>query len=202
MLFFFRRVYSETVSAMPVNGGTYNLMLNTTNKKWAAFVACLSILSYMATAIISAYDAVVYLKLLWPDVDMRLFTCVIILVFAIVALCGVGESAAVATPILLTHIAIVTLLIVWGFAYGIQDGFSIFYHNTETEFPTIVNSSGHTLAHRSGIGAMYFGYCSGLLGITGFESAANFVYVIGCILAFVGGCHSLTRSLCWFTGKR
>eukprot|EP01033_Poteriospumella_lacustris_P001254 gene1254-915_t len=139
---------------MPVNGGTYNLMLNTTNKKWAAFVACLSILSYMATAIISAYDAVVYLKLLWPDVDMRLFTCVIILVFAVVALCGVGESAAVATPILLTHIAIVTLLIVWGFVYGIQDGFSIFYHNTQTEYPTIINSSGHTLAHRSGIGAM------------------------------------------------
>eukprot|EP01040_Poterioochromonas_malhamensis_P024545 gene24545-30389_t len=125
---------------------------------------------------------------------MRLFTCVIILVFAVVALCGVGESAAVATPILLTHIAIVTLLIVWGFVYGIQDGFSIFYHNTQTEYPTIINSSGHTLAHRSGIGAMYFGYCSGLLGITGFESAANFVYVLGCALVF--GRDEVEQGLC------
>jgi amino acid transporter len=70
MLFFYRKVYCEVVSAIPVNGGTYNLMLNTTNKKIAAFVACLSILSYLATAIISAFDAVIYLSLLWEGVGM------------------------------------------------------------------------------------------------------------------------------------
>ena len=68
MLFFFRRVYSEVVTAIPVNGGTYNVMLNTTSKKLASFVACLSILAYVATAIISAYDAAVYLSLLWEGV--------------------------------------------------------------------------------------------------------------------------------------
>ena len=68
MLFFFRRIYSEAVTAIPVNGGTYNVMLNTTNKKIAAFVACLSILSYVATAIVSAFDAMVYLALLWQTV--------------------------------------------------------------------------------------------------------------------------------------
>jgi amino acid transporter len=67
MLFFFRIVYSEVVTAIPVNGGTYNVMLNTTSKKAAAFVACLSILSYTATAIVSAFDSVVYLSLIWPD---------------------------------------------------------------------------------------------------------------------------------------
>lgn len=64
----FRKVYSEVVTAIPVNGGTYNLVLNTVNKKLAAFVACLSILSYIATSIISAYDSMVYLSELWPDV--------------------------------------------------------------------------------------------------------------------------------------
>ncbi len=68
MLFYFRLVYSEVVTAMPVNGGTYNLLLNTSSKKWAAFVACLSLLSYTATCIVSAFDAVIYLALLWPDV--------------------------------------------------------------------------------------------------------------------------------------
>lgn len=68
MLFYFRLVYSEVVTALPVNGGTYNLLLNTTNKKAAAFVACLSLLSYTATAIVSAFDAVVYLAIIWPEV--------------------------------------------------------------------------------------------------------------------------------------
>ncbi len=68
MLFYFRLVYSEVVTALPVNGGTYNLLLNTTNKKAAAFVACLSLLSYTATAIVSAFDSMVYLAILWPSV--------------------------------------------------------------------------------------------------------------------------------------
>lgn len=68
MLFFFKKVYSEVVTAIPVNGGTYNVMLNTSTKKVAAFVACLSILSYVATAIVSAFDSILYLALIWPSV--------------------------------------------------------------------------------------------------------------------------------------
>ncbi len=68
MLYYFRSVYNEVVTALPVNGGTYNLLLNTSSKKTAAFVSCLSILSYTATCIVSAFDAVIYLALLWPSV--------------------------------------------------------------------------------------------------------------------------------------
>jgi amino acid transporter len=68
MLFCYRKVYSEAVTAIPINGGTYNIVLNITNKKIAAFVACLSVLAYTATAIVSAFDAVVYLSLVWPAV--------------------------------------------------------------------------------------------------------------------------------------
>jgi amino acid transporter len=68
MLYFFKNVYSEVVTAIPVNGGTYNVMLNTSTKKVAAFVACLSILSYVATAIVSGFESIVYLSLIWPDV--------------------------------------------------------------------------------------------------------------------------------------
>ncbi len=68
MLYYFRLVYSEVVTALPVNGGTYNLLLNTSSKNLEAFVDCLSLLSYTATCIVSAFDAVLYLALLWPEV--------------------------------------------------------------------------------------------------------------------------------------
>jgi amino acid transporter len=76
MLYFFKGVYAEVVTAIPVNGGTYNVMLNTATKKIAAFVACLSILAYTATAIVSAFDSVLYLSLLWPEVGKgKVFMC-------------------------------------------------------------------------------------------------------------------------------
>jgi amino acid transporter len=68
-------VYSEAVTAIPVNGGTYNVVLNITNKKVAAFVACLSVLSYTATAIVSAFEAVVYLSFLWSTVSKSVIDC-------------------------------------------------------------------------------------------------------------------------------
>ena len=130
MLFFFRKVYSEVVTAMPVNGGTYNLILNTTTKKTAGVVACLSILSYLATAIISAFDAVIYLKLLWPAAglfssvlkrffiilkycssDIRLITVAIILFFTGVTCMGVKESAAVSLMMFLFHLLVLLVLI-------------------------------------------------------------------------------------------
>ena len=49
ILFAFRSIYGEVVTAMPVNGGSYNALLNTTTKPIAALAACLSMLSYIAT---------------------------------------------------------------------------------------------------------------------------------------------------------
>jgi amino acid transporter len=49
LLYGFRFIYGEVVSAMPVNGGVYNAMLNTTRKQTAALAGCLSFLSYLAT---------------------------------------------------------------------------------------------------------------------------------------------------------
>jgi predicted histidine transporter YuiF (NhaC family) len=52
----------EAVTSIPMNGGTYNLLLNTTSKFAAALAACLSILSYMATAVVSGIESVLYLQ--------------------------------------------------------------------------------------------------------------------------------------------
>ncbi|KAI9909928.1 hypothetical protein PsorP6_010373 [Peronosclerospora sorghi] len=53
VLFSFRLIYEEVVTAIPLNGGTYYALLNTTYKRTAAVAACLSILSYVSTAVAS-----------------------------------------------------------------------------------------------------------------------------------------------------
>src|SRR5437868_6787515 len=65
VLFLFRKIYGEVVGALPLNGGAYNVLLNTTSKSNASIAACLTILSYMVTAVISASEAMHYLHSLF-----------------------------------------------------------------------------------------------------------------------------------------
>jgi hypothetical protein len=37
VLFLFRKIYGEVVGALPLNGGAYNALLNTTSKSMASF---------------------------------------------------------------------------------------------------------------------------------------------------------------------
>ena len=59
-LYLFRSIYAEVVGALPLNGGAYNALLNTTSKYRASIAACLTVLSYMATAVISSNEAMHY----------------------------------------------------------------------------------------------------------------------------------------------
>ena len=52
------RIYGEACTALPLNGGAYNVLLNTTSKIVASLAACLTILSYTATAVVSASESV------------------------------------------------------------------------------------------------------------------------------------------------
>lgn len=87
--------------------------------------------------------------------------------FGCITICGVGESSQVAAAMFCTHVALLTVLIVWGFAYGIQDNFTIFTENMYSHVPDVVDSTGQLLAHRNPGAALYFGYCSALLGMLG-----------------------------------
>ena len=74
VLFLFRKIYGEVVGALPLNGGAYNVLLNTTNKYNASIAACLTILSYMATAVLSASTAMYYLHALVPAIPVLIAT--------------------------------------------------------------------------------------------------------------------------------
>lgn len=167
VLFLFRRIYGEVVGALPLNGGAYNALLNTTSKFMASFAATLTILSYMATAVISANEAIHYLHHLIPAMPIIIATICLLAVFALLTIGGITESARVAIGIFLFHL--ISLVILAGFIvfFLFNNGFEIFF--TNWDFPTKVSGF-------KGIAiAIFLGFSASMLGVSGFESSANFV---------------------------
>ena len=79
VLYLYRKIYTEVVEALPLDGGAYNALLNCTRKFDASFAACLTLLSYLATAVISAKTAAEYSKDLLPYLPTLETTAVILI---------------------------------------------------------------------------------------------------------------------------
>ncbi len=122
VLFLFRKVYAEVGSALPLNGGTYTVLLNTTNKKLAAGAAVLTLLSYVATAVISAGEAMHYAHNLWHGLPVFQATMGLLGLFAFLNLIGISESAVVALGIFIFHMVTLSVLAVAGSAVPDQLG--------------------------------------------------------------------------------
>lgn len=163
LLYLFRSIYGEVVGALPLNGGTYNALLNTTSKFRASVAACLTILSYMATAVVSASEAMRYAHAFWPGMPVVEATICLLAVFMCLTILGISESSQVAIAIFLTHLVTLSLLLIVGFAFIASNGIETLMTNLHTP-------------NEGGIGrAILFGFSAALLGISGFESSANFV---------------------------
>lgn len=163
LLYLFRSIYAEVVGALPLNGGAYNALLNTTSKSRASMAACLTILSYMATAVISAGEAMHYLHSLIHALPIILSTMVLLALFAVLTIMGISESAIIAIVIFIAHIVTLTLLLLVGGIFIAQHGLGILLENfalpTKGSIPV----------------ALFLGFSVAMLGISGFESSANFV---------------------------
>ncbi len=162
LLFLFRRIYAEVGSALPLNGGTYTLLLNSTNKKFAAAAACLTLLSYVATAVISAGEAMHYAHGLWHGLPIFAATVALLGFFAILNLVGISESSRVALAIFAFHMATLTVLSVAG-AIAVAGS------------PETLIANWHMPPPGGVARAMFFGFAAAMLGISGFESSANFI---------------------------
>ena len=92
VLFFFRKIYGEAVGALPLNGGAYNILLNTTSKGNASLAACLTILSYMATAVLSASEAMHYLHSVFPVFPVIVATMVLLTIFLFLTIGGISAG--------------------------------------------------------------------------------------------------------------
>lgn len=163
VLFLFRKIYAEVVGALPLNGGAYNALLNTTSKRVASIAACLTLLSYMATGVISAIEGMHYVHSLWDGLPVTEATIALLVLFAFLTILGIGESSKVAVGIFILHLASLTLLTLVGGVFLLNNGLSILLEN-------------FALPVEGGIWrALFFGFAASMLGISGFESSSNFV---------------------------
>ncbi|PTX18241.1 amino acid/polyamine/organocation transporter (APC superfamily) [Pontibacter mucosus] len=163
VLFLFRSIYGEVVGALPLNGGAYNALLNTTSKSTASLAACLTLLSYMATAVISASEAMHYVHHFWQGLPILYATIGLLALFMGLTIMGIGESSIVAIIIFITHISTLTLLVLVGFFYLFSQGFGTLALNYSQPLEGSIWK------------ALFFGFAAAMLGISGFESSANFV---------------------------
>ncbi len=162
-LYLFRSIYSEVVGAIPLNGGAYNALLNTTSKFRASIAACLTILSYMATAVISSNEAMHYLHTLWEGLPIIAATIGLLAFFMVLSIIGITESAVVATGIFLFHLFSMFLLLILGTVAIFSTGTETLWQNLSAPAP-------------GGIWmALFLGFSASMLGISGFESSSNFV---------------------------
>ena len=154
LLFLFRRIYAEVVGALPLNGGAYNALLNTTSKARATVAACLTILSYMATAVISAGEAMHYLSYVWdgllPSFPLPVIPATILLigVFTVLTIAGISESSRVAIAIFVTHLGTLTLLALVAICYVLffsDKGMQTFKDNWNSDLAISeeINEGGH-----------------------------------------------------------
>ncbi|KAG6814928.1 hypothetical protein H0H93_011623, partial [Arthromyces matolae] len=120
MLFLWRPIMEELGSALPMSGAPYTYMLNVSSKSFALLGAALLLLDYTSTSVVSAATAASYLagevKLPFKD---YVVTILVLLVFTVVSLSGVKESARIALAVLSFHMGTMVVLSVvscihWG----------------------------------------------------------------------------------------
>lgn len=166
MLFLYKAVYTEIVEALPVNGGVYNCLLNATSKAVAGVAGIVIFFSYLATAVISAKVGVEYLSSLYslPIVPTAI---VLLFIFALLLNLGLRDSARLAGGIFIFHLITLTVFIALGFLYWWQ-GHSFLSAN--------LSYTADIIANRGGLAAAFFlAFAASLVGLSGFESSANFV---------------------------
>ncbi|MDC6389287.1 APC family permease [Maribacter sp. PR1] len=163
VLFLFRKIYGEVVGALPLNGGAYNALLNTTKKSTASLAASLTVLSYMATAVISSSEAVKYAHSIWGYIPVLPTTITLLLVFMGLVILGIGESSKVAIGIFIFHLISLTILCTFCLNYFFENGFEVLSANFNMPIQGGV------------ITALFLGFSASMLGISGFESSANYV---------------------------
>eukprot|EP00286_Rhodomonas_abbreviata_P016730 CAMPEP_0181342372 /NCGR_PEP_ID=MMETSP1101-20121128/30960_1 /TAXON_ID=46948 /ORGANISM="Rhodomonas abbreviata, Strain Caron Lab Isolate" /LENGTH=681 /DNA_ID=CAMNT_0023453815 /DNA_START=178 /DNA_END=2223 /DNA_ORIENTATION=- len=162
VLYLFKSVYGEAGSAIPLNGGAYNLLLNTTTKSIASLAACLTLLSYVATAVVSATECAQYASNLMPFIDVYWGTIVILFFFCVLSILGITESAIVAVGIFVVHLVSMVFLILVAGVYGLQN-------------PSIMADNLREPLKYDWPLSLVFGFCVAMLGVTGYETPSNYI---------------------------
>jgi amino acid transporter len=103
-----------------------------------------------------------YVHALWTGTPVIHATVLLLAFFMFLTLLGIGESSRVAIVIFLGHLGSLALLLVCGIWFIGQNGFNTLSANFA--LPTVNPAK-----------AVLFGFAAAMLGISGFESSANYV---------------------------
>ncbi|MDB4979098.1 MAG: amino acid permease [Candidatus Peribacteria bacterium] len=179
VLYLYKKVYTEVVEALPVNGGAYNCLLNGTSKTVAAVAGIMTFLSYIATAVISAKVGVEYLGIGIEHATQEFMgsafgipvipiTIAVLFLFALLVISGVKDSAKVAFGIFSLHILTLIGFLIFGVLYFAQGG-TLYFASNIAQTTQIISKNGGLFM------TVYLAFSASLLGVSGFESSANFV---------------------------
>lgn len=164
-MWLFKATYQEGCSVSPLNGGAYTMVLQTVGRRAALMVGSLTILSYLATAVVSALSGALYLATLsaapWPAWLTVMVAAIPVFVFAGLNLFGLKESTKLVFAIAAFHFITLIAMDVFGLYLAFTQG--AHWERLWTGFGGL------------GLHAVIIAFASAFLGITGFESAAQIV---------------------------
>lgn len=168
-MWLFKATYQEGCSVNPINGGAYAMVLATVGRRAGLAIGSLTILSYLATAVVSALSGAYYVSSLWtalwgvtwPIWQIALVAAIPIVGFGILNLWGLRESARLVFVVSATVFGMLLVMDIWGLYLAFTQG---------ADWSRLWSGFGSLGPH-----AVLMGFAAAFLGITGFESAAQIV---------------------------
>ena len=168
MMWLFKRTYEEGLALSPYNGGAYSMILRSLGRQASVLAGALTMVSYLATAAVSALSGAYYLTSLSPgfsDGAVALIAFCPIIFFALLNARGIKEPAKLVTVISGFHFSLLIVITIWGLIYLGSNWSSIDFE----KFSQLTPSGEISFA------IIMYGFAAAFLGITGFESAAQIV---------------------------
>jgi amino acid transporter len=167
-LFLFKGTYQEGCAVNPLNGGAYSMVMQTLGRPQALVVGSLTILSYLATAVVSALSGAFYLSkvpalafIAQSPWGIAAVAAVPVLVFAALNLLGLKESTRIVFGIAVFHFGMLLVMDVWGLWIALTEG---------ANWARLWSGFGSLTPM-----AVAVAFAAAFLGITGFESAAQII---------------------------
>ncbi|KAJ7838865.1 amino acid permease-domain-containing protein [Mycena olivaceomarginata] len=165
--FLWRPMMEELGSALPISGAPYSYLISVTRKSIALVGAALLLLDFTASSVVSAATAASYLagELTLPFPTF-VAAAVIVGIFTLVSLSGITESARLAFVVLSFHGATMAALGISAVVYWAKIGNVQLRQNWEQGHA----SSGADVARQ-----LFYGFCLGMLGLTGIECTPSYI---------------------------
>ncbi len=174
MMWFFKSTYEEGLALSPYNGGAYVMILRSIGRRAAVFAGSLTVISYLATAAVSALSGAGYISSLFPgdfasnasggmDSTLVWISFIPIVLFGLLNCKGIKEPAKLVTGIAAFHFALLIVIAIWG-------GLYLIFNDVDLAKVLTIKPSGELT-----FSMLIYGFATAFLGISGFESAAQIV---------------------------